>query len=243
MEFLSNELIFNVLLNLDINALTIYFGTHKEAQSICNDSYFWKQKFQHDHLPLYENQNECNLWINQYKNTINSYKLAQGLVDLIKMEHDEYPNENIEVNFDLPSIKVVNTYIILPSQLKDTIISDNVEKYIKDTDKVWLSFTFYERCEQEECEKYHNNIQFQVIRNDEIIYDPWIESSIDEIERIWCKIFYFYPNIKVFDKYYRSYLPDQELIDLVNYGLISGKISMDEYFLLDDRLNFWKHTL
>src|SRR5437016_8912690 len=63
----------HILLQLDIDSLYHICLTNKNAQSICNNSSFWKTKFKYDHLPLSEPLPiTLKQWVHKYINTINN---------------------------------------------------------------------------------------------------------------------------------------------------------------------------
>lgn len=144
----------------------------------------------------------------------------------------------IDVNFDF-TLNKNNILKLLPSKLKNIVVKDKIN--LKQGDKLWLSLTLYDDCDDESCSQpYHHAIQYIIIRDDGIIYLPYIEISLDDLTKILYELFYENPKIKAFDQYYQSYLPDDDMFKLYEDTLASGEIyDNGQYKLIINRVNFW----
>lgn len=80
---------FNLLLKSDIETLTNFCFTSNTAHKICQDKYFWEQKFKHDNIKIITEQSLAISWIKEYKKVKQCIMDADDIITISLIEKDE----------------------------------------------------------------------------------------------------------------------------------------------------------
>jgi hypothetical protein len=192
---------FDILLNTDVNDMQKVCYTNKNTINICTNPYFWQQKFNHDAYPLLsKNNTSLQDWINEYNAIRRADRLATYLIELVTMEYVNKPSINFKFN-------ITDELMFLPSEMiHDIKNNDDYINHIDEPDEIWISFNFFDYCEDEECQKNHFSLNYLLMANDDIIAQISYELSLNDIQKMIRLIFYIYPDIDPFDSFYQSYL-------------------------------------
>lgn len=96
----TDFIMFNVLLNSDIDTLNKMYKESGVAKEICNDKYFWERKFEHDKLILINYQTDINDWLNEYRKVYDAIIDADDIIkiSLIEKERDNnFKDKNTDI--------------------------------------------------------------------------------------------------------------------------------------------------
>lgn len=82
-----NDVLFNILLNSDMDTIK-NLCINKNALMICNDSYFWQEKFNIYHIPIMSKTlpTTMNEWIKEYEKVSNAHKEAINIYAINNIE-------------------------------------------------------------------------------------------------------------------------------------------------------------
>jgi len=101
---------FEILKNTTIKSLRHFSITNKKINEICQDKYFWVEKFKHDNLPLFTEPNDYNEWTKEYIKMYDIKTTAKKVLiinDIERKRTDQWQSEGkIEIfNNDKVNIK------------------------------------------------------------------------------------------------------------------------------------------
>jgi hypothetical protein len=206
MNFLDNEIVmFNTLLNSEIHDIYRICKTSKIADEICKDKYFWVKKFEHNNIPIFEQQDTLEDWIDEYVAVKDAIIDAGDIIkiSLIEKERDTridilFPNDGTIMVIFLDEFKYKYDLWVLPKELTSLVVDElDQEDY-----KVYpVQFKFVP-----------NGNQYKLIYNLVCIENENqdIEVSIDgltikEVEDILIKSIYFH-DLEITDSMGTNYL-------------------------------------
>lgn len=91
---------FNILLKSDIDSVLNLCQVNKQFNQICNDSYFWKKKFEHDTIPFTKiKEGILSYYFDLYKRNRSILQEASNIVNGIKL--NIYPEQwGVGISFD-----------------------------------------------------------------------------------------------------------------------------------------------
>ena len=238
--YLDNDTLYNVILNSDINTIQAYCVSSKNVYKMCDDKYFWLNKFQHDNLPILYTIEPINYqqWLLEY-NYINDIKnTVYSFINLLFMELHDKINEYVLYQYKNTSAIIVGFKF---KQIEDFLTVLNL-----------LPLPFYEKIMQklENSKQHYFYIELIESISQPIIHcilypkdglywhstiDLSYKSNLSEIIDILIKTIYYVPDVDLTDssKGGVSYF----LIDILS---ISGHISGDREHQLQQRINYWK---
>jgi len=211
----TDFIMFNVLLNSDIDTIHKMYNESDIAKEICNDKYFWEKKFEQDKLILINYKTDIDSWTNEYKKVYNATIDADDIIkiSLIEKERDKnidilHPNDGTII-MEFPDGYPVGYHVwFLPQES----ISLDVEKIneLKSVGEIHPMYIKFIPCE--------NN-------NYELVYEFWHEICQDN---------HLGDNFKVsIDN-----LSIKEMKDIIIkslYDLLVAVDHMDTKYLFDDR--------
>ena len=105
MNYLENEnIMFNTLLNCDINTLINLCSISLFPCKICQDKFFWYEEFKHDKMKLLNEQYIISDWIKEYN------KVRQCMIDAddiinISLSNTQF-NKIVLLNIILINLKI-----------------------------------------------------------------------------------------------------------------------------------------
>ena len=78
----QTDIIFNVLLNADIDNILPLCLTNHDNNKICEDVYFWINKFKHDKLPIMVELYPITIyqWVIEYKHVETCYGTVKNIL-------------------------------------------------------------------------------------------------------------------------------------------------------------------
>jgi len=147
MNFLENEIImFNTLLNSEIYDIYQICKTSDIADEICKDKHFWVKKFEYDNIPIFENQDTLQDWIDEYVAVKDAIIDASDIIkiSLVEKERDGridilFPNDGTIIIKFLDEFKYNYDMYILPKQLTSLVL-DELDKEDYDIFPVQVQF-------------------------------------------------------------------------------------------------------
>ncbi len=100
------DIFISTMLNSNIDELKEQCLTNKQSNQACQKSYFWLNKFKHDHLPFYGSiPTTINGWINRYKEILKLKYKAQDILMINQIESERrIPGLNI-ININIKKEK------------------------------------------------------------------------------------------------------------------------------------------
>ena len=165
MNFLENEIImFNTLLNSEIYDIYQICKTSDIADEICKDKHFWVKKFGHDNIPIFENQDTLEDWIDEYVAVKDAIIDASNIIkiSLVEKERDTridilFPNDGTIMVIFLDEFKFNYDFWVLLKELTSLVLN---------------------KLDKEDYKLYPN--QFKFVPNDnqyKLIYDLFCEEN------------------------------------------------------------------
>lgn len=159
------QVLFDILLNSDIETIKNLCIINKSSFSYCNDKHFWQCKFKYDKMTIFgKNIITCKEWINEYICVDKSMYNTKLIIDINKIEFikgryiayaiylDYYPFDNhIDVRDFLPTKALTKMYKFF----KDHDVDFDVTIYsisfkLKINNKYEISYhlddSFYNEC-------------------------------------------------------------------------------------------------
>lgn len=124
---MNKDILFNILLNTDIKQIK-NFILNKSILAVYQDNYFWKSKFNHDHLPYLSD--DINM-INEYNKVLNAQTIAIKLTSYVLT----YQNTVIQL---LNSNELFNP-CWMPEQIRKYINLETLNVANDDRVNEWLS--------------------------------------------------------------------------------------------------------
>lgn len=206
MDFLENEIImFNTLLNSEIHDIYRICKTSDIAIKICKDKHFWIKKFEHDNIPIFEQQDMLEDWIDEYVAVKDAIIDAGDIIkiSLVEKERDSridilFPNDGTIMVIFLDEFKYKYDLWILPKQLTSLVLN---------------------KLDKEDYEVFP--VQFKFVPNGnqyKLIYDLFCEENenqdievsidgltIEQVEDILVKSIYFH-DLEITDSMGTNYL-------------------------------------
>lgn len=146
--------IWNYILNLtDVNELPKICSTNYNLYNICNDSYFWREKFRISNIPLMREHKILSNWIKEY--TWKKYTLEKTGILLDKLINNRLPGlDSTEKGIYISMSKINDIRMFITPEMDESQIMNiylNQLLYVTSPNEPWQ-------------EKYYGQI---IIRNDE----------------------------------------------------------------------------
>ena len=207
MNYIETDfIVFNVLLNSDIDTIYKMYNESDAAKEICNDKYFWERKFENDKLILINYKTNIDSWINEYKKV---YNATIDIDDIIKISIIEKERDkNIDIlnpNDGTIIMKFPDDY---PSGyhvwfLPQELISKDVEKLneLKSSGEIHPMYIKFIPCENDSYKLIYR------FRHEKDIYEVPVDIlTLKEIKDIMIKS--IYDSLVAVDNMYSKYLFD-----------------------------------
>lgn len=126
---MDDVILYNFLLNTDIDDIKNLLLLNKQFYNLCQDVYFWKEKFKNDNLTILQYApSGSKKWIDEYENV----HLAKYYIDFVLLvNHIESTRDNnndgiIHIEYYGPTIEEL-LWLDLPDEFKN---SYNISNYI-----------------------------------------------------------------------------------------------------------------
>ena len=178
--YISDDILYSMMLNSDITTIKKICLTNKSAVRICNNIYFWKDKFNHDNLPLLFNDvipQTVDEWRNEYEAIDSAVKSVKRIFNLI-------PNEEI-VSRDKIKISMIfsdedELKMLLPRKLTKGI-------QVMGDQKIVIYYNVY-----------HNTTHiYYETPPDNMIYSRSLDININDSIDLLIMLMYYYPNYTI----------------------------------------------
>lgn len=225
---MNEDILFNILLQSNINNIKNYCLLSTISKNICNDKNFWLTKFKIDNIPILYDiiPSTLSQWIKEYTKVLYTQNLSKGLIKVLQEEFLIEQTVTVKIIFDTND-DIIN---LLPNHLTNKIINNknynNInreEQVIKigiddyDLKDTFLYYTLYD-----------------VFANQ--LINKSIMLPYKQLSDLLFKILYYYPDIDIRDKNNYSFL---------YYKIKEEKLlwNVKKHKLYDTRLDLWKRVL
>ena len=195
---INQDIMFNLLLNSEIDNLKILYQTNKIANQICNNDFFWITKLSHNNIPIiYDEQpNNYIKWVKYYKDIQHTQLKIENIINIVL-------NEDFDIDYNILKVRVRDYEILhllpidhlLYNKLKNLDLKQSYQDLrikILDDDQYYISYVVYYDMPNDNFYK------------DEFIFT--ITTTKKEILQFLTKILYFCPGINITDKNGDSYI-------------------------------------
>ena len=183
---LNSDHLYSIMLTMDFNTLNSMCVTNKLAYTICKNTHFWKEKFNHDGLPLLNGYS-----MNEYHKVLNAATTTDQLIKTLIHEEKmiEYPQVYIYITKNYHYLKFIFPDI-------------NIVPYIQEI-RINISFS-----------TKNSSVSYEIIfgssnesDSDTLKYES-LSVNIKDLKIVLIKILYYYPNVDIDDDDYSYLLKD-----------------------------------
>jgi hypothetical protein len=211
----TDEVLFNIMINNDINLIKNICITSKNALHLCSDIYFWQKKFEHDNLPIMSKilPKYVSEWIIEYNCVFKSHTESRHIVIVNNIESTRLLDQTDGVILlSLP--RGVNPRHLLPEKYGNLLV--RVVIYARDNNMI--PFTQYIKLI-----RINNNYKFTYYLRESIgvrlVKSPDIDCTDEDIINILIQI-----------SYHNKFYNDSSYINITD----SEKIPFTGNFLYDN---------
>ncbi len=211
---LHTEILFNILINNDINIVKSVCMINKNALRLCQDQYFWHEKFKYHHLLIMSKvlPQSVNDWLKEYKWVSDAYDEARTIINVNKVES----SRQIDKTDGIIKLSIPNGFNpcdILDEKYWRSIIS--VAIYAGDHDMIpFIQYITLKRINNDYQFEYH----IKEIMGIRCVKCPEIDLTNDEILNIIIQVLY-----------HNHTLPYINITDWSNIPFTKDKLYINHY--------------
>lgn len=183
---LPNEALFEVLLHTPVPDIRKFCRTSKSHENLCNDAYFWREKFARDGVPLIEEGLDWTSWSNIYLSAVDAQKYVSRFLGALQkgvIGHTYYSNQPLTACSILANdVKDPQVFFLSKAQPKEILNYFLLTRLIYNRIRPLAKINLQE--EADESSSYKNEPDFQPgsysVHQEEVIAIEGITS--DELE-------------------------------------------------------------
>lgn len=102
------DISYSILINSDIDTIKSECFLNKTYYKICNNSYFWIEKFKNDKLHIITNGSNINEWIEEYNNV--SLSIKETYLTMLKLINGKQYTVKLTSINDYSELSFLNVY-------------------------------------------------------------------------------------------------------------------------------------